>query len=244
MPSVQPQVSLNCWVVLPTYCEAENLRPVVDRICTAEQGAKILIVDDNSPDGTGQIAEELVSERSNIHLLSRPEKKGLGAAYLDGFVYVLAQNADAVVTMDCDLSHDPASIPQLISQIDTAGCVVGSRYVLGGRIENWPIHRRALSVSANWFVRTLFDTGVKDCTSGFRAYRRSVVEEIVRQQPRSEGYSFQVEALRVAASGPLPVVESAICFVERAAGKSKMGLREVLFGAARLISLRLRGVGK
>ncbi len=228
------------WVVLPTYDERENLPALLESLMGLCVELNVLVVDDNSPDGTGDIAAELAAHNNKIHLMRRLEKRGLGAAYLAGFEYALNAGADVVISMDGDLSHQPEALPSLIEALDGAGCVVGSRYVAGGRIENWPARRRILSAAANRFVRLLFGISVADCTSGYRVYRRSVIEDIVRVSPRSQGYSFLVEALRIAVNGPLPVVESPICFVERKLGRSKMGINEILGGARSLLSLRSR----
>jgi len=176
---IVPDIS-NCWVILPTYCEAENLPVMLDRLDALRPELNILIVDDNSPDGTGEIAAEHAAVRPNIRVLRRGSKAGLGAAYLAGFEYALDAGADVVVTMDCDLSHQPEEIPSLVDAISNAGCVVGSRYVAGGRIENWPERRRFLSAAANRFVRLLFSMPIADCTSGYRAYRRDVIKDILR----------------------------------------------------------------
>lgn len=228
-----------CWVVLPTYCEADNLGVVIERLTLTRLDLNILVVDDNSPDGTGDIAAALSRAHANIHILRRTSKSGLGSAYLAGFAHAIDAGAEVVVTMDSDLSHEPEVLPQLLGRLSGAGCVVGSRYISGGSIENWPLRRRILSTAANHFVGMLFRMPVKDCTSGYRVYRRAVIEDILRIGPRSQGYSFQVEALRAAVAGPLPVVESPIRFVERVSGKSKMGLREIVEGAAKLSTLRL-----
>ncbi len=210
---------------------------MLDRLNQIDLELRILVVDDASPDGTGDAAEAIASVSPHIEVLRRESKRGLGSAYLAGFSYVIEAGADLVITMDCDLSHEPEALPELFACIDDAGCVVGSRYVSGGRIENWPRRRRILSSAANHFVRVLFRMPVRDCTSGYRVYRRRVVEDILHRSPRSQGYSFQVEALQIAVAGPLPVREAPICFVERVAGKSKMGLREVIHGGYRLIFL-------
>ena len=225
---------------MPTYCEADNLPVILDRLRFPHLEVKILVVDDNSPDGTGDIAETIGEHRGDVRLLRRQNKSGLGAAYLAGFSYVLDEGADFVVTMDCDLSHSPEALPVLMAAVKDAGCVIGSRYVEGGSIENWPSRRRLLSAAANYFVRVLFAMPVLDCTSGYRLYRRQVVEDILRRPPTSQGYSFLVEALTIAVAGPLPVIESPICFVERVSGKSKMGVCEIVTGVVRLLSLRLR----
>ncbi len=227
-----------CWVILPTFCEATNLPVMLRRLNLPTLKLNILVVDDNSPDGTADVAAAFAQKNHNIHLLRRKSKDGLGSAYLAGFKYALDAGADVVITMDCDLSHQPETLPSMIDSLGDAGCVVGSRYIVGGRIENWPKRRKLLSSAANRFVRLLFGMPVRDCTSGFRVYRRRVIEDILRSKPRSQGYSFLVEALQIAVAGPLTVKESPICFVERTSGQSKMGLREIISGAWTLILLR------
>lgn len=230
------------WVVLPTYNERENLASLVRRLLDLGLGLNILVVDDDSPDGTGEIASALAKSEENVHLLRRTGKRGLGAAYLAGFEFALKAGAEVVVSMDCDFSHQPEALPEMIAGLNGSGCVVGSRYAPGGRIENWPLRRKLLSATANRFVRILFGMPIADCTSGYRVYRRSVVEDIIRESPRSQGYSFLVEVLQAAAKGPLPIVEYPICFVERKLGMSKMGTHEIIGGARSLISLRLKQI--
>ncbi len=227
------------WVVLPTYCEAENLPKVLDRLAGLGLALNILVVDDDSPDGTGDIAASYAAENTNIRLLRRKGKAGLGSAYLEGFAIANDEGAEAIVAMDSDLSHQPEELPMMFDLIGGAGLVVGSRYIPGGRIVNWPARRRFLSAAANWFVRILFRLPISDCTSGFRVYSREVVEDIVRLKPSSPGYSFQVEALKIASAGTMPVIEFPICFVERTSGKSKMGWHEIVYGAWQLLSLRV-----
>lgn len=228
------------WVVLPTYCEAENILVVIERLRGAMPEARILVVDDNSPDGTADIVRQQ-ADGGRVELIVRKAKTGLGDAYLEGFRYVLDRGAEIVVTMDADMSHDPNAVPALVEDLEDGGCVVGSRYVEGGSIVNWPFRRKLLSAAANRFVKLLFSMPVMDCTSGFRVYSRRVVEEILAADPCSHGYSFQVEALRIAVASGLPIKESPIVFVERANGASKMGLREIVFGARSLFLVRILG---
>ncbi len=230
------------WIVLPTYNERENIAALLERLLGLGLAMNILVVDDDSPDGTGDIAAGISAQNDKVQLMRRTGKRGLGAAYLAGFEYALNAGAEVVISMDADFSHQPESLPSLIAALDGAGCVVGSRYVAGGRIENWPARRKILSAAANRFVRLLFRMPITDCTSGYRVYRRSVIEDVIRLSPRSQGYSFLVEILRIAANGPLPVVESPICFVERQFGTSKMALKEIIGGARSLISLRLKTI--
>lgn len=227
------------WVVLPTYCEAGNIRVVLERL--SGLGLNMLVVDDDSPDGTAEVVEEFRKSADGVHLLRRGSKTSLGAAYLEGFEFALSHGAGVVVTMDADLSHDPSAVPSLLSKLGENGCVVGSRYVAGGEIVNWPLRRLALSSAANWFVRMLFGMPVKDCTSGFRAYRSQIVEQILAARIHSHGYSFQVEALKIAVDSGMGVVETPITFVERVEGTSKMGFGEVVSGVRSLFALRIAG---
>lgn len=228
----------SAWVILPTYCEAENIPILLRKLGECGLGLSILVVDDNSPDGTATIVEEICRTESSIHILKRGQKTSLGQAYLAGFDHVLSRGAKVIVTMDSDLSHDPLVVPTLIDLVGDNACVVGSRYVPGGTIVNWPLRRRLLSSAANWFVRMLFRMPVKDCTSGFRVYSSSIVADILAAKVHSHGYSFQVEALKIAVDSGLGVVESPIRFVERVKGVSKMGIREVIDGVRSLTALR------
>jgi dolichol-phosphate mannosyltransferase len=236
-PAGQPRT--NVWVVLPTYNEAENLPLMLRALAALGLGLHVLVVDDDSPDGTGRIAEEFARDDASVHVLRRGGVRGLGTAYLAGFRHALGAGAPAVVTMDCDFSHDPESVPDLIAAGETADLVVGSRYVAGGRIENWPLRRRLLSASANAFVRRLFHMPARDCTSGFRLYRREVLESVPWPRVRSTGYAFLVETLYWAARRQdARVREVPIRFVDRVRGRGKMGPREVLSGVTNLLKLR------
>jgi dolichol-phosphate mannosyltransferase len=206
-----------------------------------------VIVDDDSPDGTGAIADALAARDARVRVLHRAGARGLGTAYLAGFGEALANGAEALLTMDCDFSHDPAAVPRLLEALDSADLVIGSRYVPGGRIEGWPAHRRFISKAANAFVHALFGLPASDCTSGFRLYRRSVVEGIPWERVRSTGYSFLVETLYWAArEKPVRLVEVPICFRDRERGKSKLGWREAFYGARNLLQLwlRMRAAGR
>jgi dolichol-phosphate mannosyltransferase len=202
----------------------------------------VLVVDDDSPDGTGKIADERAAASGRVRALHRHGERGLGTAYLAGFREALARGADAVLTMDCDYSHDPAQVPQLLGGLENADLVIGSRYIGGGEIVGWSPHRRVLSRAANSFVHTLFHLPASDCTSGFRAYRRHVLEGIPWPEVRSTGYSFLVESLLWASRIPgVRVVEVPICFRDRDEGQSKLGWREAVHGAANLLRVWRRG---
>jgi glycosyltransferase involved in cell wall biosynthesis len=228
------------WAVLPTYDEAENVAPLVGAILALDLDLHVVVVDDASPDGTADIAEALARESPRVHVVRREGVRGLGTAYLAGFRRAIDAGADAVLTMDCDFSHDPASVPALVEALDAARVVIGSRYTAGGRIENWGLYRKLLSAAANRFVRALFRLPVRDCTSGFRLYRAEVLEGIPWQRVSSTGYSFLVESLYWAMrQGDARVSEVPICFVDRVRGQSKMGAREVFSGIVNLLRLRV-----
>ena len=236
----EPQV----WVVLPTYNEADNLPQMLKTLGELEMSLQVVVVDDASPDGTGEIAAEAAIKNSRIHVIRREGARGLGTAYLAGFRYALAAGADAVITMDCDFSHDPRTIPAIIAAFDSAQVVVGSRYVAGGRTENWGLHRKILSAAANRFARALFRMPVNDCTSGFRLYGREVLESAIANQPHSAGYAFLVELLYLATrQAGVKVKEVPIGFVDRERGSGKMGVREIIDGARNLLRLS-REIGR
>ncbi|MBI3909550.1 MAG: polyprenol monophosphomannose synthase [Armatimonadetes bacterium] len=236
---------MTVWVVLPTYNEAANLERMIAALLALELGVRVVIVDDDSPDGTGEIADRLAAARPEVRVIHRAGERGLGTAYLAGFRHALAAGATAVLTMDCDFSHDPAVVPNLAAALAGADLVIGSRYVPGGGIRNWPIHRRWLSRMANRFVRLLFHLPAADCTSGFRLYRRHLLEAIPWEHIRSSGYSFLVETLYWAARQPgTRIREVPICFTDRVRGKSKLGLREAVCGAGHLLRLRFSVRGR
>jgi dolichol-phosphate mannosyltransferase len=226
------------WIILPTYNEAENLPRMHAALRAQDLTLRILVVDDGSPDGTGAIADELAARDVNFEVLHRTGKLGLGTAYLAGFQHALDGGARAVFSMDCDFSHDPASIPGFIDALDEVEVVVGSRYVKGGRTINWGLHRKVLSAAANLFVRALFGMKVADCTSGFRLYGRRAAQKILDTELSSSGYSFQVEALYSVVKTGAAIREVPICFNDREEGQSKMGMNEILSGMKSLLQVR------
>jgi dolichol-phosphate mannosyltransferase len=225
--------------VLPTLNEAENLGELVARLREVAPDAQVLIVDDDSTDGTQQVADDLARAHPAVRVLHRRGKNGYGESLTDGFRAALESGATVVATMDCDFSHDPASLPSLLSAIGQADVVIGSRYVAGGSIRNWGLYRTTLSATANAFVRGLFRLPVRDCTSGFRAYRKEVLDGVPWARLHSTGYSFLVEVLYWCARAGHRVAEVPICYVDRTRGKSKMGVRQIVSGATNLIKLRL-----
>jgi len=224
--------------VLPTLNEAENLAAVVARLREVAPDAAVLVVDDASTDGTARIADGLAGADPAVRVLHRRGKKGYGESLTEGFRAALDSGADVVASMDCDFSHEPAALPSLLAAIEEADVVIGSRYVPGGSV-NFGLYRRSLSAAANAFVRALFGLSVRDCTSGFRAYRRDVVEAIPWERLHSTGYSFLVEVLYWSARAGRRVQEVPITYVDRTRGNSKMGMRQIFSGAANLIKLRL-----
>jgi dolichol-phosphate mannosyltransferase len=209
-------------VVVPTYNEAQTIRTAVQRIRTAVPDAEVLVVDDGSPDGTGEIADALAAGDRQVHVLHRSAKKGLGAAYLDGFGWGTERGYGVLVEMDADGSHRSEDLPRLLSALSDADVALGSRYVPGGQVVNWPWRRQLLSRAANVYTRLALGVPVRDATGGFRAMRASALDAIELHQVQSQGYCFQVDlAWRFLRAG-LRVVEVPITFVEREHGESKM----------------------
>ena len=219
-------------VVVPTYNEADNIRVITDRIRRAVPSVDILVADDNSPDGTGRIADELAAEDSRIHVLHRPGKQGLGAAYVAGFKWARERGYDAVVEMDADGSHAPEELPALLDAARTADAVIGSRWVPGGSVVNWPVHRLILSRGANLYTKVALGMPVNDATGGYRVYKVPLLDKIDFESVSSAGYSFQVELSHRAHRAGVKIVEVPITFAERERGASKMSLpvmREALW---------------
>jgi dolichol-phosphate mannosyltransferase len=209
-------------VVVPTYNEAQSLAGVLSRLTNAVPGAHVLVVDDNSPDGTGQIADDLAVADQRIHVLHRTDKQGLGAAYLAGFQWGLQRDYDVLVEMDADGSHRPEDLPRLLAGLPGADLVLGSRWVPGGAVVNWPASRRLLSRGGTAYANLVLGLGIRDATGGFRAFRRNTLAEVDLATVHSQGYCFQIDlALRTVDRG-FRVIEVPITFVERELGTSKM----------------------
>lgn len=209
-------------VIIPTYNEAENIQSIVGRVRVAVPEAHVLIADDNSPDGTGKIADELVADDDHVHVLHRKGKEGLGAAYLAGFQWGLDNGYGVVVEMDADGSHQPEELPRLLTALKGADLVLGSRWVPGGRIVNWPKYREMISRGGSTYSRLMLDVPIRDVTGGYRAFRRETLEGIGLGEVASQGYCFQVDLARRAIKAGYHVVEVPITFVEREHGDSKM----------------------
>jgi dolichol-phosphate mannosyltransferase len=219
---------VRCVVVVPTYNERENIQSFLAQVRAAVPAADVLVVDDNSPDGTGDLAEHTAAELGQIKVLHRPGKQGLGSAYRNGFTVALDEGYDVIVSMDVDFSHDPQTIPSMLAAIQTgADAVVGSRYVPGGGTANWPVHRRLLSRWGNRYTGLVLGLGVRDCTSGFRAYRSTALRAIDPASTSAEGYAFLTELVRRLVVQGFVVAEVPITFRDRELGTSKMSSRIV-----------------
>ena len=232
-------------VIVPTYNERENIRRLIDAVLSKDGRLEMLIVDDGSPDGTGQIVAELEAADPRVHLLARPKKMGLGTAYIAGFRWALERGYDYVLEMDADFSHDPSHLPQFLRAIEDADLVVGSRYQQGRvTVINWPIGRLILSYSANLYARAVTGLPMWDTTAGFKCFRRSVLEAIDFSRVRSNGYAFQIEMHFRAWKRNFRIVEIPIVFVDRTEGTSKMSrtiVREAIWMVWRLRWWAIRG---
>jgi dolichol-phosphate mannosyltransferase len=233
-------------ICLPTYNERENLEPMLQALgAVLPEGGRVLVIDDGSPDGTGQIADGLAQKLGFVGVLHRARKEGLGPAYLAGFRRALADGADLVLEMDCDFSHDPADVPRLIEAVDRgADLALGSRYVRGGGTMDWGRGRRFVSSGGSLYARLILGVQIRDLTGGFKCYRREVLEAIDLDSILSIGYAFQVETTYRAVRKGFRVVEVPITFSDREVGTSKMSRRIVLEAAWKVPALRLRALAR
>jgi dolichol-phosphate mannosyltransferase len=233
------------WVCVPTYNEAATVqrlcRAVLATLRDAGIDGHVLVIDDGSPDGTGALAEELRATEPRMHVLHRRSKDGIGPAYLAGFAHALAHGADLIVEMDCDFSHDPALLPGLIEEAARADVVLGSRYVAGGRVEDWPVTRRLISRGGSWYARRMLAVDVRDLTGGFKCFRRHVLEDLLGHDVRSAGYGFQIEMTYRALLAGSTVHEVPITFRDRVEGESKMSWAIALEAAVNVVGLRRMG---
>jgi dolichol-phosphate mannosyltransferase len=209
--------------IIPTYNELESLPKTLGRLRSAVPASDVLVADDNSPDGTGDLADRIASEDPQVHVMHRRGKEGLGAAYIAGFKWALERDYDVIVEMDADGSHQPEQLPRLLDAVESgADLVIGSRWVQGGSVVNWPFYRQLISRTGSTYARTMLGLKIKDMTAGYRAFRRTTLEKLDLEAVESVGYGFQVDlAWRVAKMG-LKVVEVPVTFVERELGSSKM----------------------
>jgi dolichol-phosphate mannosyltransferase len=225
-----------CLVVIPTYNEAGNIELVLDRVRASAPTLDVLVVDDGSPDGTGELADRVAAHDDSVHVLHRTAKAGLGAAYVAGFGWGLARDYDVLIEMDADGSHLPEQLPRLLDALPEADLVLGARWVPGGRVVNWPRRRMLLSRGGNIYTRLALGLPLHDATGGFRAFRRPALEKIGLDDVTSQGYCFQIDLARRTVSAGFRVVEVPITFVEREIGESKMSgqiVREALVNVTR-----------
>jgi dolichol-phosphate mannosyltransferase len=226
-------MALRCMVVIPTYNEVDNVQTLIPRILQLSN-FQVLVVDDNSPDGTAAVVRRMVVQNPRVHLLERPGKMGLGSAYIAGFRYALQRDVDVVFEMDADFSHDPTALPSFLEALQDADLVLGSRYLHGVTVVNWPLKRLILSYSANVYAGFLTGLPIKDATGGFKAFRREVLEAIDLSKIRSDGYSFQVEMTFHCWRKGFRVKEIPIIFADRRVGISKMN-RKIIFEATWMV---------
>ncbi|MEO3975130.1 polyprenol monophosphomannose synthase [Streptomyces sp. CAU 1734] len=212
----------NSLVIIPTYNEVENITKIVTRVRAAVPAADILVADDNSPDGTGKVADELAAADEQVHVLHRKGKEGLGAAYLAGFAWGMEHGYGVLIEMDADGSHQPEELPRLLTALKNADLVLGSRWVPGGRVVNWPKYREFLSRGGSTYSRLFLGLAIRDVTGGFRAFRAETLRGLGLDKVTSQGYCFQVDLARRAVAAGYQVVEVPITFVEREYGDSKM----------------------
>jgi dolichol-phosphate mannosyltransferase len=226
---------------LPTYDERENLAPMIEAILAAAPRLDVLVIDDNSPDGTGQLADQIAAREPRVQVLHRAGKEGLGRAYLAGFAWALARDYGLVLEMDCDFSHDPKYLPAMLAAAGEADLVLGSRYVRGGGTVNWGLLRKLISRGGSLYARTILGLSVRDLTGGFKCFRREVLEAIDLPTVACTGYAFQIELTYRAARRGFRITELPIVFADRRVGHSKMSRRIVLEAIARVWSIRLSG---
>ena len=229
-------------VVVPTYDEAEDIGRLLDAVRTAAPFADVLVVDDNSPDGTAPLVPAHPEFGERVHLLARPGKAGLGAAYRAGFAWSLAHGYDRIVQMDADLSHPPERLPALIAALERADVAIGSRYVRGGGVRNWPLSRRVVSRGGNIYVRLFLGIPVRDATAGFKAFRRDALQRIGAVNSESNGYCFQIENTWRASRLDLRIIEVPITFQDRTRGESKMSGAIVREAMLRVLTWRWREI--
>ncbi len=229
-------------IIIPTYNEADNVLKIIPEVLAQDEGFHVLIVDDNSPDGTAAIVKGMQGEEKRIHLLERPGKLGLGTAYVAGFKYALTHGFDYIFEMDADFSHDPKALPKLLEKAEEYDLVIGSRYIAGVNVVNWPMSRLILSYSANLYTRIITGLPVRDATAGFKCYRRVVLENIDLDSITSNGYSFQIETNFMAWKKGFRLCEVPIVFVDRRAGTSKMS-KHIVYEAAWMVwKLKFRSI--
>ena len=229
-------------IIIPTYNELENLPRLLPEVLSKEEGIHILIVDDNSPDGTAAFVENEMKNNNRIHLIKRPSKQGLGTAYIAGFKFAIQNGYDFVFEMDADFSHDPKEIPRFLDEIKNSDVILGSRYINGVNVINWPMRRLLLSSFANLYTRFITGMPVHDATGGYKCFRRKVLEAINLEKVTSNGYAFQIEMSFKAWKKGFKLKEIPIIFVDRVKGKSKMSRKIVREAVTMVWKLRLKSI--
>lgn len=228
-------------IVIPTYNEISNVQKVITRVFELDiPNLEVLVVDDNSPDGTADLVRDLQQQNGRLHLLTRPGKLGLGTAYVAGFKFAIERKFDLIFEMDADLSHNPSDVPRILQEIERYDLVIGSRYITGVNVVNWPLSRLLLSLFANWYTRFITRMPLKDCTSGFKCFRREVLESINIEKLKSDGYSFQIELHFLAWKKGFRIKELPIIFIDRESGSSKMSRKVMLEAALMVWRLKLQ----
>ena len=227
-------------VCIPTYNERENIEKIVPAVLKELSASHVLIVDDNSPDGTGRVADSMSEEDDRIFVLHRHKKEGLGRAYLEAFSWALERDYTHVIEFDADFSHDPIYLPQMIDLLDSADMVVGSRRVKGGGTENWGLLRRLVSAAGSYYARAVLQTGISDLTGGFNGFKRETLERLNLNEIETSGYGFQIEIKYRAVKAQMNVVEMPIVFRDRVEGKSKMSLGIFVEALARVLQMRFK----
>ncbi len=231
-------------VIIPTYNEAENIEKLIAKIFSVDPSLNILVVDDNSPDGTARIVQNIMTNDERVHLIQRPGKLGLGTAYIDGFKYAIERDYEAIFEMDADFSHNPEDIPRFLQEIENADLVIGSRYLTGVNVINWPLQRLVLSYFANLYTRIITGMPIRDATGGFKCFRTEALRKIELSKVKTNGYGFQIEMnFRFWAKG-FRVKEIPIVFTDRRNGTSKMN-KKIIFEAVLLVwKLKFRKIFK
>jgi len=227
-------------VIVPTFNEAENVAPLIEHLLSLEPELYVIVVDDNSPDGTGAVADAWAQRSARVHVIHRPQKQGLGTAYSAGFAKALELGSDLVLTMDADFSHNPRYIPALLELAESNDLTIGSRYVTGGGVRLWGLHRKFLSRGANLLARTLLGLHAHDCTAGFRCYRAQVLQVVDPVSIRSDGYSYLIEMLWRVQNAGFRIAETPIVFTDRRKGTSKISQREIFKAGRTVIQLLFR----
>jgi dolichol-phosphate mannosyltransferase len=229
-------------IIIPTYNELENLPKLLPEVLSKDENINVLIVDDNSPDGTAAFVESQMKNNNRIHLIKRPSKQGLGTAYIAGFKYALQNNFEIIFEMDADFSHDPKEIPRFLDEIKSSDVVLGSRYINGVNVINWPLRRLLLSSFANLYTRVITGLPVHDSTGGYKCFRREVLEAIDLDKVKSNGYAFQIEMTFKAWKKGFRIKEIPIIFVDRVKGKSKMSKKIVREAVTMVWKLRIKSI--